>query len=90
MAKINPNIIWEARKRTKGCNSIDYNTITEEVKNLTDPEETKQYLAGYFENLYQAREGTEEYRDWTEKIKESVKKPSPRKEINMQQTTKKK
>ena len=67
MAKINPNIIWKARKRTKGCNSIDYNTITEEGKNLTDPEETKQYIAGYFENLYQAREGTEEYRDWTEK-----------------------
>ena len=55
LAKINPNIIWEARKCTKGCNSIDYNTITEEGKNLTDPEETKQYIAGYFENLYQAR-----------------------------------
>ena len=74
MTKINPNIIWEARKRSKGCSSIDYNTITEEGKNLTDPEETKQCIAGYFENLYQAREGTEEYRDWTEKIKESVKK----------------
>ena len=58
MAKISPNIIWKGRKRTKGCHSIDYNTVTEEGKNLTDPEKTKQYIAGYFENLYQAREGT--------------------------------
>ena len=66
MAKNNPNMIWGARKRAKGYNNIEYDTITGEGKNITDPEETKRYIAGYFENLYQSREGTEEYREWAE------------------------
>ena len=68
-AKINSNIIWETRKRAKGCNGLDYNTINEEGRRITDPQETKDHIADYFEDLYQAREGTEEYNEWTKEIK---------------------
>ena len=71
-AKINPNTIWTARKRANGCQDLDYNTYTEEGKLITNPEETKDHIANYFEELYQAREGTEKYLDWTKKIKEHV------------------
>ena len=71
-AKINPNTIWETRKRAKGCNGLDYKTITEEGKHLTDPQETKDHIASYFEELYQAREGTPEYSKWTKTITETV------------------
>ena len=68
-AKINPNIIWETRKRAKGCNGLEYNTIKEDGRRITDPQETKDHIADYFEDLYQAREGTEEYDEWTKEIK---------------------
>ena len=68
-SKINPNTIWEAMKKARGCKSLDYNTVTEDGKQITDPIETKEHIANYFEELYQAREGTEEYKEWTEQIK---------------------
>ena len=71
-ARINPNTIWETRKRAKGFNGLDYKTITEEGKHLTDPQETKDYIANYFEELYQAREGTPEYSKWTKITTETV------------------
>ena len=71
-AKINPDIIWETRKRAKGRNGLDYNTVEENGKRITNPQETKAHIADYFEDLYQARDGTEEYREWTHKIKEAV------------------
>ena len=40
-----------------------YDTITEEGKKLTNPEEAKEYIAQYYEQLYQAREGTIEYQE---------------------------
>ena len=73
-AKIEPNIIWQARKRTQTTNSMKYNTITEDNITLTEPEETLGYVADYFQNLYQAREGEPEYQKSTEEIKVSVEK----------------
>ena len=73
-AKLNPNTIWEARKRAKGCKELEYNTYTEEGIQITDPEQTKEHIANYFEELYQAREGTAEYSEWTNRIKTSVHK----------------
>ena len=67
-AKINPNIIWDARKRAKASNGLDYPTYTEEGEQITDPNKTKEHIANYFEDLYQAREGKVEYKEWTEKI----------------------
>ena len=40
-AKINPNTIWETKKRTRTDNSLAYETITEEGTTLTDPQKTK-------------------------------------------------
>ena len=72
-AKINPNTIWEARKRSKGCKTLEYNTYTEDGTPISDPQETKEHIANYFEQLYQAREGTTEYTEWTNKITKYVK-----------------
>ena len=69
-AKITPNIIWEARKRAKGCKGLEYNTYTEDGILITD----KKHIANYFEDLYQAREGTEECKSWTKRIKEQVRR----------------
>ena len=63
-----PNCIWQARRQARSNNEFEYNTITEEGKELTDPEETKEHIAKYFENLYQARPGTPEYEESTKNI----------------------
>ena len=73
-AKINPNTIWEARRRAKGCNGLEYTTYTEEGEQIHDPAKTKAHKANNFEDLYQAREGKEEYETWTEKITKHVQK----------------
>ena len=50
-----------------------YDTITEENIQLQGPEETKEYIANYFENLYQARPSKPEYLEQTTKIEQKVK-----------------
>ena len=50
--KIDPNSIWQARRAVRSYNELEYNTITEEGKELTEPEETKEHISKYFENLY--------------------------------------
>ena len=37
------------------------------------PKETKEYEASFYENLYEAREGTMEYEQWNEHISKTVK-----------------
>ena len=64
---------WDIRRRlTKGNTTLEYDVMTEEGTTLEDPDEAKEHIAQYFENLYQAREGTPEYTEWTEKIKDEV------------------
>ena len=60
--KIDPDSILQARRQAKGNNEIEY-TITKEGKEIINPEETKEHIATYFENLYQARPGTQEYEE---------------------------
>ena len=71
---IKSNRFWKIRKQilNKAKSQDDYDTITEEGKTLTDPGETKDYITDFYENLYQAREGTEGYDKWTEHINETV------------------
>ena len=71
---IKSGLFWKIRKRilNKSKPDEDYDTITEEGKTITEPEETKEYIANFYENLYKAREGTEEYAEWTEKIIKEV------------------
>ena len=73
-AKINPNTIWETKKRTRTDNNLAYETITEEGTSLTDPQKTKEHIADYFEDLYQARPGTPVYETWTNHIEKTVEK----------------
>ena len=65
---------WKIRKKiiNKSKPKEDYDTITEDGTTLYNPDEAKEYIAEYYENLYQAREGTPEYKEWTEKIKNTV------------------
>ena len=71
-AKIQPNTIWEIRKKAKPKNELEYNTITEDDRTITDPQETKDHIANYFEELYQARPGTPAYDQWTKKITKEI------------------
>ena len=57
----------------KDKTSEPYDTITEQGKILETPEETKDYIAEYYENLYQARPAKEEYKEVTKQIEEKVK-----------------
>ena len=71
-AKINPNIIWQTRRKIKTDTDLEYNTITEERRVLMEPEEMREYIAQYFENPYQARPSTPAYEEWTKKITEKI------------------
>ena len=62
------NAIWKVRKKLIGKKRIDYDTIDEDGNTITDPEEAKEHIANYFEDLYQAREADEEAKEWTNEI----------------------
>ena len=72
---IKSNLFWKIRKQILNQSKLEeeYDTITEEGVTLTKPEEAKEYIANFYENLYQAREGCDEYKIWTEKIINTVK-----------------
>ena len=72
---IKSNLFWKIRKQilNKSKPSEEYDTITEEGTTLTDPEESKEHIANFYENLYQAREGSKEYETWTTEITNRVK-----------------
>ncbi len=72
MTKINPNQIWQARRRAKRSSELDYNIITEDDKTITDPDEEKEYIANFFEQLYQARPSTPDYEQISREISQSV------------------
>ena len=49
-------------------NQYEYDLITENDREVQEPDETKEYIAEYYENLYQAREGKDKYKKWTKSI----------------------
>ena len=64
---------WNTKKRLAGKgNGSEYTTITEEGEEITDPEASKEHIANYYENLYQARPGKPEYAKWTHEIEQSI------------------
>ena len=72
-ARIDPNMIWNARKRAQGCKELEYNTITEAGEIIMNAEETKSHIANYVEGLYQAREGKPEFQEQADEITTTVK-----------------
>ena len=69
---VNSREFWRIRKQILKGSQIEYDVITEEGEKITDPEDSKEYVAKYFEQLYQAREGRKEYEKWTNLIKKVV------------------
>ena len=65
---------WKMKAQTeKQSEQEPYDLITEENEQMQGPEETKNYIANYFENLYQARPSKPEYIKETETIENTVK-----------------
>ena len=64
---------WRMKAEAEAEIQNDYDTITEEGKLLQGPEETKEYIANYFEDLYQARPSKPSYEQSTKEIEENVK-----------------
>ena len=64
---------WKTRKQITTPKTTKYNLITEENEEITKPEVAMNYIADYYENLYQARESTPEYTQQTEKINNIIK-----------------
>ena len=51
---------WKIRKSILNPNTVECDLITENGEIITDGEQTKELIADYFEDLYQAREATPE------------------------------
>ena len=84
-AKKDPNIILQARKKVRRKTELDYNIITKDDRVLTCPEETKNHVAEYFKDLYQARIGTPEYDHWTQLITDTVQQATEKNTTNHHQ-----
>ena len=70
-------------------NQYEYDLITENDREVQEPDETKEYIAEYYDNLYQAREGKEKYKEWTKSIQTKTnelkhKQTGPRKPITLE------
>jgi len=63
-----PNTIWKVRKRLLGKGRDIPVTITEDDVTLENEEIAKEYIANFYEKLYQAREEEENGKEWTSLI----------------------
>ena len=83
------NRFWKIRKNIMRTNNqYGYDLITENDREVQEPDETKEYIAEYYENLYQAREGKDKYKEWTKSIQTKTnelkhKQTGPRKPITL-------
>ena len=65
---------WKQKNEIeKEKESEPYDTITEEGTVLQNPQETKEHIAQYYENLYQARPSKESHKEITKQIEQRVK-----------------
>ena len=67
------NKFWKIRKNMLSKRQETYDTLDTDNQPITDPERAKEHIANYFEELYQAREGEEAYKQWTTHIETKVK-----------------
>lgn len=70
---VKSNLFWKTRKKILRKPREEYDLITEDGQTLCDPDEAKEYTANFFENLYQAREGTIEHQETTNRINTEIK-----------------
>ena len=81
------NRFWKIKKSIMRTNNqYEYDLITEHDREVQEPDETKEYIAEYYENLYQARDEKEKYKEWTKSIQTKTnelkhKQTGPRKPI---------
>ncbi len=79
------NLFWKAMRKIMVKPNEEYDTITEENRRIKDRDETKEYRAKYFEEIYQPRGGRPEFTERTKLIvqtitdidKEIKQKPAP-------------
>ena len=72
--KLNHRNFWKLKSDTeKSKEQEPYDTITEDDKQLDNEQDTKSYIANYYENLYQARPGIHEYQHKTKEIENKIK-----------------
>ena len=67
------NKFWKIRKNMLSKRQETYDTLDTDNQPITDPERAKEHIANYFEELYQARQGEEAYKQWTTHIETKVK-----------------
>ena len=70
---VNSREFWKIRKRILNQKTCEYDLVTENDEKVTDGNRQKEYIATYYEDLYQARAGNPEYEGWTKHIKRTVK-----------------
>ncbi len=68
------NLFWQMRKKIiKNDMDANYDIKDEEGNTIEDESKAKEHIAQYYEQLYQARPGTQEYQQWTDIIQNKVK-----------------
>jgi hypothetical protein len=64
---------WNIRRKIIGANKpSEYDTVTEEGNKILDPDESKEHIATYFEQLYKAREADKNNEQMSQKITSEV------------------
>ena len=69
----NSNSFWKIRKRLLRKKDEKYDLIEETGRKVVNAKDAIEYIANYFEDLYQAREGESEQEEWTTMIENKVK-----------------
>ena len=69
----NSNSFWKIRKRLLKKKYEKYDLIDETGRKVVNTKDADKYIANYFEDLYQAREGESEQEEWTTMIENQVK-----------------
>ena len=67
------NMFWRTRSQILKHNKRD-ETETKDEKGtpITDPIQAKEHIANYYEELYQAREGEDSHKEWTNHINRKI------------------
>ncbi len=90
------DLFWIMRKRIiKNDSDANYDIKDEEGNVIENEEDAKEHIANYYENLYQARPGTQEYEEWTKiimtkvrEIEDELKDKEPIERITMKELNK--